>query len=129
MLARHLDHGKEQINKKMPGFEVYDEQIMKIAEGDLSKVCIICMTDSMEAYTYFQKKYENQNIHFPPTERQWAHEPQTAFSVGTTARISMAMLSVLYLTTGDYFIHIVSNMSTAVMFINPSIQNIYLVGV
>lgn len=128
MLARHLDHGREQENKVMPHFELYDHEIQKITGGDFSKVVIICMTDSMEAYNYFSEKYKDVNIRFPPTERQWAHEPQTAFCSGTNARISMAMLSVLYLSTGDYFLHPVSNMSTAVMYINPDIKNIYLVG-
>lgn len=128
-LARHLDHGREQMNKVMPSFSLYDEKIKEIAGNDLSKVVLICMTDSMEAYNYFSEKYKDHNILFPPTERQWAHEPQTAFSEGTNARIPMAMLSVLYLTTGDHFIHPISNMSTAVMYINPKIKNHYLVGV
>lgn len=128
MLVRHLAHANEQENGVYPNFQLFDNEIEKIAGGDLNKVTIICMTDSMEAFTYFKKKYENYNIQFPHTERQWAYEPQTAFSSGTEARICMAMLSVLYLTTGDYFIHAVSNMSTAVMYINPQIKNIYLVG-
>lgn len=128
-LARHLDHGREQENNVMPGFALYDEKIKEIAGEDLSNVLLICMTDSMEAYNYFSEKYKNDTILFPPTERQWAHQPQTAFSEGTNARVPMAMLSVLYLTTGDHFIHPISNMSTAVMYINPKIKNHYLVGV
>jgi hypothetical protein len=129
MLARHLDHGKEQPNKKLPGFEQYDEEILKI-ESDLEKLVIVCLTDSTEAYEYFKEKYKNYTIVFPPVERQRANELQVGYTCdGSDERIYTAMLSVLYLTLGEYFLHPASNMATAVMYINTQIKNVYIVGV
>jgi hypothetical protein len=128
-LLRHPALHVEQENNTLPSFEMYDEEILKQAQGDLSKVVLVCLTDSQEAYQYFSEKYKENTILFPDVDRRWAHETDSTYNPGGDEKIEMAMLSVLYLSAGDHFIHPVSNMATAVLLINPSITNTYLIGV
>jgi hypothetical protein len=128
-LLRHPALAVEQENNKLPSVEMYDEAILKQAKGDLSSVVLVCLTDSQEAYHHFSETYKNTQIVFPEVERRWAHETDSTYNPGGDEKIEMAMLSVLYLSVGDHFIHPVSNMATAVLLINPYISNTYLIGV
>lgn len=127
-LIRHPILKDEQENKVMPSYQMYDDEIMKVANGDLSKTVLICLTDSQEAFHYFQEKYKTSTMLFPEVERRWETEIDSVCNPGGDEKVDMAVLSVLYLTAGDHFIHPVSNMATAVLIINPNIQNTYLVG-
>ncbi len=128
-LLRHPALHVEQENNILPSFEMYDKAIQTQAGGDLSKTVLVCLTDSQEAYEYFSEKYKNAHILFPEVQRRRADETDSTYNPGGDEKIEMAMLSVLYLSAGDHFIHPVSNMATAVLIINPAITNTYLVGI
>ena len=127
-LLRHPILKDEQENKVMPSYAMYDEEIMKVASGDISKAVLICLTDHQEAFEYFQEKYKDQTILFPDVERKRENELDSVCVPGGDEKVDMAVLSVLYLTAGDHFIHPVSNMATAALIINPNLQHTYLVG-
>lgn len=127
-LLRHPALNVEQENNVLPSYEMYDHEILKVSGGDLSKSVLVCLTDSQEAFEYFTEKYKNYTILFPDVERVRANEIDSTYRPGGDEKIEIAMLSVLYLTAGDHFIHPVSNMATAVLIINPNIEHSYLVG-
>jgi hypothetical protein len=127
-LLRHPALNVEQENNILPSYAMYDTEIQNQCKGDLSKVVLVCLTDSQEAYEYFSEKYKNFKIIFPEVERRRANETDSTYNAGGDEKIEMAMLSVLYLSVGDHFIHPVSNMATAVLIINPAITHTYLVG-
>jgi len=124
MLIRHPDHGREQINNKQPSLEQFENKMNNLYD---SNSLVICLTDSIEAYTYFSNKYNY--IIFPDTERTYANETQPVIlTCKRESKIKEGLLSTLYLTLGNHFIHSVSNMSTAVLYINPDIESHYLIG-
>ena len=128
-LIRHDTHKVEQPNNRMPTFDQYDKAINEACNGDLENSVLICLTDSEDAYKYFSDKYKNYTIIMPEVERSTNNEIQKFWSSdGDCKKAYMALLSVLYLSIGDYFIHMTSNMSTAVLYINPEIKSIFLVG-
>jgi hypothetical protein len=122
---RHPTHGIEQINGKQPSFEQYNNAIDNLYDDN---TLLICSTDSTEAFEYYSSRYNS--IIFPHADRSRANECQMH---GTTDKNNInklysVILSVLYLSLGNYYIHSVSNMATAVLYINPNISNIYLIG-
>jgi hypothetical protein len=127
MLVRHPALRFEQPNGKMPEFQQYDEVIRKISPS-LENTLIICMTDLQEAYEYFSEKY-GDCILFPPTDRSSSEsgEPHTS-KQGHENSAAHALCVALNLSIGHHFIHHTSNISTAVLYINPCIQNHFVVG-
>jgi hypothetical protein len=127
-LLRHPALNVEQENNILPTYEMYDDEILRVSGGDASQCVLVCLTDSQEAYEYFMEKYKHSTILFPDVQRRRANETDSTYNPGGDEKIEMAMLSVLYLATGDHFIHPVSNMATSVLIINPNISHSYLIG-
>jgi hypothetical protein len=126
MLIRHPALKSEQPNGKMPEFYQYEEEIKKISPN-LEETLIICSTDHNDAYEYFNSRYSN--IIFPSIERAGTGEPELFSSRGRSdTAVIEALFSVLYLTLGDHFIHHTSNMATATLYMNPRIQNHFIIG-
>ncbi len=127
MLIRHPALSYEQPNGKMPDFEQYDEVISKISPS-LDNTLIICMTDLQEAYDYFSEKY-GDTILFPPTDRSSKKSDEAHFiKNGDESSAMNALFVALNLSIGQHFIHHTSNISTAVLYINPTIQSHFVVG-
>jgi hypothetical protein len=122
-LIRHPNLSREQINGRMPTFEQYNNAIDNLNDED---TLLICLTDSTEAFEYYSLRYKN--IIFPDVERSCIYDTESHMRYNNKYNIYTPILSVLYLALGNYFIHPISNMCQAVLFINPSINNIYLIG-
>jgi hypothetical protein len=127
MLIRHPALAREQPNEKMPEFSQYEDEIRKISPN-LEDTLIVCLTDHMEAYEYFQSRYSGIMI-FPSVDRASTNREEAHCSrERNDDAVVEAVLSIYYLTMGDDFIHHTSNMSTAVLYINPLIKNHFVVG-
>jgi len=129
ILVRHDYLKREQLYYKLPSYDIYDDTINTITNNDLDDTLLICCTAVKEAYNHFSKKYENNSIIIPECNRTSNSESESHRIPNQTDNdLYEAFLTVIYLSVGDYFIHPNSNMSTAVIFINPKINNIFLVG-
>jgi len=127
-LVRHPVLNNEQLHKKLPSFQQYDDEINNLTNNDLNNTLLICCTDSEEAYNYFSKTYKN-NIIFPPSYRAKNTENEAHRNYhDLDDKLYQAILCTLYLTIGDFFIHPNSNMAIAAMYINPNLKNIFLIG-
>jgi len=128
-LVRHPVLKWEQPNQNMPFFSQYTNAIIESVD-DIQKTTIICMTDHQEAYTYFNEQFQGVNIIFPEVERARSDETEITRTqpIKNIDRAVNALLSVLYLSIGDIFIHPVSNMATAGLFMNPKMKSKFLIG-
>lgn len=127
LLVRHPALHYEQPNGKMPNFEQYDEVISKISPN-LDNTLIVCTTGLQEAYEYFSNKYGDAIV-FPPTERVSSNEKEFHMSVqGDESSAMNALYIPLYLSIGHHLIHHTSNIATAALYINPDMQNHFVVG-
>lgn len=113
----------EQPMKRMPNYEEYMAEISKF---DLDKTVFIISADNEAdlAWCKSQVKYSfNQaNIRRSKT----AHDEEIHTHSGTVHDAYMSYADVYLLSKGTDFIHPISNMATAVYFMNPDIQCIYL---
>lgn len=127
LLVRHPALGYEQPNGKMPEFEQYDEVISKISPT-LENTLIICMTDLQEAYEYLSEKYGDV-IFFPQTDRaSWKTGEAFTSKQGDESSAMNALLIAMNLSIGHHLVHHTSNIATAALYMNPTMESHFVVG-
>lgn len=127
MLIRHPALSFEQPNGRMPSFEQYDDVIQGL-QFNPQEDLLVCMTDLQEAYEYFSDKYGDAIV-FPPTDRSSGKEGEAFTSKqGDESSALNALCIALNLSYGDHLIHHTSNIATAALYINPTMQSHFLIG-
>lgn len=148
--VRHPSHGIEQPGARMPTVELFCEMIREtmLAEGlDRDKTRIFLATDQDTVVSVFQKEFgelvvysseatrtsEAQDEQFQSLDEKEknreGHQIQH-LTAADPARWSVRMaeevlIDTYLLSKGNYFIHVTSNIATAVSFINPFLKMIY----
>jgi hypothetical protein len=147
---RHPSHGIEQPGSRMPTVELFCELIQQLlSEKQLSrhKTKIFLATDQETVVDVVKERFEEMLVCSPDAARtSKAHDEKfnklshdekmreghqiqhlTAADPGkwSTKMAEEVIIDTYILAKGDYFIHVTSNIATAVSFINPSIQMVY----
>jgi hypothetical protein len=131
VLIRHNALAHEQPNGRMPTFEQYNDEIQKLLNKYNNNVMILLATDVIEALEYFRRTYDNiELIHIPSIQTSNnTYEAQLVPNYkGSKSNIEISLKTVLLLSKGDHFIFSNSNMSTAVLYINPKIEAHFIIG-
>lgn len=132
-LIRHPVLAGEQINYNMPEFSDYDEVINMLLNKYNNNCIFIFCTDLIEAFNYFNTKYEEYIIINPSSTKSHNYENESSRNshisvINSEENVKNAVLNVLMLSLGDHFIFPNSNMATAVLYINTNIIPHFLVG-
>jgi glycosyltransferase involved in cell wall biosynthesis len=148
--VRHPSHGLEQPGDRMPTVELYCEKIRKLmSKNGLTKANarIFLATDQNSVVEYFKKEFGDLVIFSPDAPRtseqqdrdyqsrrggellKEGHQIQHITAADPSKwNVKMAeavLIDTYLLARGDYFVHITSNIATAVSFINPFIEMHY----
>jgi glycosyltransferase involved in cell wall biosynthesis len=148
--VRHPSHSMEQPGGRLPTVELFKEKIDQIiASQNLQedKFVIFIATDQDSVVDYFRQHYPKNLVHVAGVKRvtkeddkvyqglnekeqnkeghQIQHKMAADASKWTTKMAEEVIVDVLLLAHSDYFVHVTSNIATAVSFINPKTEMIY----
>jgi len=113
----------EQKHGQMPSLEDYYKEIDKIFDNN---TYLYLAVDNSHDLNAFISKYKNC-IYNPKMRRSnLCTDTEPHFTPGTAEDALYTYLEVFTLSKCKTFIHPLSNMSTAVLYFNPSIKSIYI---
>lgn len=113
----------EQHDNTLPALEDYFREINKIKTDD---TYLYLSVDNNYDVEQFIKRYK-KCIYNPKVRRtSVSTDEEPHFTPGTTEDALHTYLEVYTLSMCNYFIHPLSNMSTAVLYFNPNIKSIYI---
>jgi hypothetical protein len=123
ILIRNNALNCEQPYQKLPEKQSYIDAIEQIQAGSKTVVCAI---DNREDLAFFTEKYKciyNEHV----SRSNTASDPETHLH-NQLSCIDAAyhFLEAYALSKCDYLIHPVSNISTAALYMNPKLQNVFL---
>lgn len=113
----------EQHNNSMPVFEQYK---LAISQLNLENPVYVFSVDNLEDLGSFKELYKPHihSLNIRRTQKNTDMEPH--FLPGTAADAAAVFMDVHMLAQCDYFIHPVSNMATAALYMNPKLNSVYL---
>ena len=113
----------EQQQNKMPDLLSYSNEIKKIYTKDS---VLVLSVDNTTDLNFFKNKYK-PTIFSPIIRRtNVTTDVEPHFTPGTHIDAATIFLDVYMLSKCDYFIHPVSNMATAALYLNPKLVSRYL---
>ena len=126
ILIRNNHLSTEQPNRVSPTKEQYIDAINSF---NLKEFVVVCAIDNNEDLNYFKDKYNiiyNKNTTRTATAYDLeSHRNGSVLNVKDTIN---HYLEGVALSKCDYFIHPVSNVATAALYMNPSLKNLFLIG-
>jgi hypothetical protein len=113
----------EQQKNCMPSFEQYQ---VAISQLKLKDPVYVFSVDSLYDIDQFKVNYK-PHVYSPIIRRTHKNtDMEPHFLPGTELDAATIFLDVYMLSLCDYFIHPVSNMATAALYMNPLVKSIYL---
>lgn len=113
----------EQISNKMPSLEDYYREIDKIFTDN---TYLFLSVDNIHDLNSFIGRYKRCIYNNKTRRTQYNTDTEPHFTPGTAEDAKNTYLEVYTLSMCNYFIHPLSNMSTAVLYFNPNIKSIYI---
>jgi len=124
ILIRGNEHAGEQITNKAQTFDEYARALdLELRDNPEAKIYVA--SQDMESLHWFDGRFPI--IYHPGTKRSQSRDVQRHLAEPQGIDDARQVLSeALILSMGRAFIHPVSNISTAVLYINPRIKSIFL---
>jgi hypothetical protein len=113
----------EQHDNKMPTLEDYFKEIDKFFTDN---TYLFLAVDNLHDLNAFIERYKKCIYNTKSRRTQFCTDTEPHFTPGTADDARNVYLDVYALSLCNYFIHPLSNMSTAVLYFKPSIKSIYI---
>lgn len=113
----------EQNNSKMPTLDDYYREIDNIFDND---TYLYLAVDNIHDLNSFIAKYKRCIYNIKMRRTQFNSDTEPHFLPGTISDAQYTYAEVYCLSKCDYFIHPLSNMSTAALYFNPELKSIYI---
>jgi hypothetical protein len=121
---RHPDHGHE-CPRPIPPIEAFIDRTRSLLGGD-SRASVILATDVHDAVDSFRAAFGDRLLVQPGVARIHAHERQHSPNKPPSIALGeQAMIDALLLARCDVLLHTVSNLATAVGYMNPKLRMVY----
>lgn len=125
ILIRNNNLSTEQPRRISPTKELY---VKAINDLNLKNFVIVCAIDNNEDLNYFNTRYNTiYNEHTTRSLTAYHNEPHRVDGLNIKDAVNH-YLEGYTLSMCDYFIHPVSNVATAALYMNPDIKNIFIIG-
>ncbi|MBW1789095.1 MAG: hypothetical protein JRK53_21190, partial [Deltaproteobacteria bacterium] len=126
---RNALHRSEMPGNVMPGIEDFVDKANAIIHAGNSKPVVFLATDVVEAVEIFSSRVQAEVIVQPGVERESrasGRQLHHSHSRPSTKLAEDVLIDCLLLAKCDVFVHITSNLATAVGYMNPNLSMIYL---
>jgi hypothetical protein len=121
---RHPDHSHE-CPRPIPSIDVFIERTRSLLRGD-SLASVVLATDVHEAVDSFRAAFGDRLLVQPGVERVHAREQQHSQARPPSIALGQqALIDALLLARCDVLLHTVSNLATAVGYMNPQMKMVY----
>jgi hypothetical protein len=121
---RHPDHSHE-CPRQIPHIDAFIDKTHSLLKGD-PRASVILATDVHEAVASFRSAFGERLMVQPGITRVHANEQQHNLSEPPSIALGeQALIDALLLARCDVMVHTVSNLATAVGYINPKLRMVY----